>query len=101
MGICADAKMTFGAGRLQNVHVVSTMREKHPYPVSPQGAAALSERFLPSFKAVGHTRVVGQNRNPYNPCLTETVGYRRRLHEKWPPPDFLCWAPEHPYDHPL
>ena len=43
-------------------------------------------------------QVVRQNRNPYNFGLTETVGHMRRLHEKWYPSDFLCWAPEHSYE---
>ena len=43
-------------------------------------------------------RAVRQNWNPYNSGLIETVGHRRRLYEKWRPSDFLCWAPEHPYE---
>ena len=42
-------------------------------------------------------QMVRQNRNPYNSGLIEMVGHRLRLHEKWHPSDFLCWAPEHLY----
>jgi hypothetical protein len=63
-----------------------------------KGCRTKAKGFLPSFEAVGYMRMVRQNRNPYNSGLIEMVGHRLRLHEKWHPSDFLCWAPEHPYD---